>query len=80
MLILSIPFTTVMMSLSWVVGMVILAQYVNCDPKKLGYIQDIDELFPFYLEDKFLFLPGFLGVVLATLFNGSLRFVGIFSN
>lgn len=70
---LSIPVTVVMMSLSWVVGMVILADYVDCDPRKLGYIQDIDELFPFYLEDKFSILPGLLGVVLGTLFNGSLR-------
>jgi len=70
---LSIPVTVVMMSLSWIVGMVILADYVDCDPKKLGYIQDIDELFPFYLEDKFSILPGLLGIVLGTLFNGSLR-------
>lgn len=73
MLILSIPFTVIMMSMPWIVGMVILTQYVDCDPKKLGYIQDIDELFPFYLEDTFLFVPGFLGIVLAVLFNGSLR-------
>ncbi|XKL59623.1 hypothetical protein PGB90_000639 [Kerria lacca] len=72
MLILSIPFTVIMMSMPWIVGMVILTQYVDCDPKKLGYIQDIDELFPFYLEDTFLFVPGFLGIVLAVLFNGSL--------
>lgn len=71
-LLLSIPCTVALASLSWIVGMIIFAQYLDCDPYKLGYIQDIDELFPFYLEDKFLYLPGLLGIVLAILFNGAL--------
>ena len=66
---------TVIFSLSWVVGMVVFANYYNCDPKALGYISDIDEILPFYVQDRFYFLPGFLGLIMASLFNGALRSV-----
>lgn len=69
----NVPIMTVLFSLSWIVGMVIFANYVNCDPKALGYISSIDEILPFYVEDKFSFLPGFLGLVMACLFNGALN-------
>ena len=71
----NVPFTVLLISLSWVVGMVIFAHYFDCDPKQLGYISDIDEILPFYIEDKFVFLPGFLGLTMACLFNGALRYV-----
>lgn len=69
---------TILFSLSWVVGMVVFANYADCDPKLLGYISDIDEILPFYVEDKFYFIPGFLGLVMASLFNGALRYVRTF--
>ncbi|XP_073969455.1 sodium-coupled monocarboxylate transporter 1 isoform X2 [Rhodnius prolixus] len=69
----NIPIMTILFSLSWVVGMVIYANYYLCDPRSLGYIQDIDEILPFYVEDKFNFLPGFLGLIVASLFNGALN-------
>ncbi|XP_075224836.1 sodium-coupled monocarboxylate transporter 1 isoform X2 [Lycorma delicatula] len=69
----NMPVMTVLFSMSWVAGMVIFASYANCDPMKLGYIQDIDEILPFYVEDKFYFLPGFLGLIMASLFNGALN-------
>lgn len=69
----NIPIMTILFSLSWVVGMVIYANYYLCDPRSLGYIQDIDEILPFYVEDKFNFLPGFLGLIVASLFNGALK-------
>lgn len=53
--------------------MVIFASYADCDPLKLGYISKIDEIVPFYVEDKFVFLPGLLGLFMASLFNGALR-------
>jgi hypothetical protein len=71
----NIPVITVLFSLSWVAGMVIFASYANCDPLSLGYISKIDEIVPFYVEDKFVFLPGLLGLFMATLFNGALRYV-----
>ncbi|XP_058793569.1 sodium-coupled monocarboxylate transporter 1 isoform X2 [Phymastichus coffea] len=68
----NIPVITVLFSLSWVVGMVIFANYADCDPKTLGYTNKYDEIVPFYVEDKFVYLPGLLGLVMATLFNSSL--------
>lgn len=68
----NIPVITVLFSLSWVAGMVIFASYADCDPLRLGYISKIDEIVPFYVEDKFVFLPGLLGLFMASLFNGAL--------
>jgi len=60
-------------SLSWVAGLVMLAEYVHCDPLSLGFISKIDESLPFYIEDKFSHIPGLLGIFMASLFNGALR-------
>ncbi|XP_072756669.1 sodium-coupled monocarboxylate transporter 1 [Anoplolepis gracilipes] len=68
----NMPMIIILFSLSWIVGMVIFANYANCDPLSLGYISKIDEIVPFYVEDKFLNLPGMLGLVMATLFNSAL--------
>lgn len=68
----NMPIIAVLFSLSWVVGMVIFTNYANCDPLSLGYISKIDEIVPFYVEDKFSNLPGMLGLVMATLFNSAL--------
>uniref|UniRef100_A0A8D8VF55 Sodium/iodide cotransporter n=1 Tax=Cacopsylla melanoneura TaxID=428564 RepID=A0A8D8VF55_9HEMI len=68
----NVPVMAILFSLNWVVGMVIFALYADCDPKKIGYISDNDEILPFYVEDKFYFLPGFLGLIMASLFNGAL--------
>lgn len=65
----NIPIIFVLFSLSWVVGMVIFANYADCDPLTLGYISKFDEIVPFYVEDKFLNMPGLLGLVMATLFK-----------
>lgn len=71
----NVPVIAVLFSLSWIAGMVIFADYINCDPLKLGYISKIDEIVPFYVEDKFTHIPGLLGVFMASLFNGALRCV-----
>ncbi|XP_076651667.1 sodium-coupled monocarboxylate transporter 1 [Halictus rubicundus] len=68
----NMPIIFVLFSLSWVVGMVIFANYADCDPLSLGYISKFDEIVPFYVEDKFLNMPGLLGLVMATLFNSAL--------
>ncbi|XP_068978003.1 sodium-coupled monocarboxylate transporter 1 isoform X3 [Bombus flavifrons] len=68
----NMPIIFVLFSLSWVVGMVIFANYADCDPLTLGYISKFDEIVPFYVEDKFLNFPGLLGLVMATLFNSAL--------
>ncbi|CAD1475249.1 unnamed protein product [Heterotrigona itama] len=68
----NMPIIFILFSLSWVVGMVIFANYADCDPLTLGYISKFDEIVPFYVEDKFLNFPGLLGLVMATLFNSAL--------
>ncbi|KAG5345745.1 SC5AC protein, partial [Acromyrmex heyeri] len=68
----NVPIITILFSLAWIVGMVIFANYANCDPLSLGYISKIDEIVPFYVEDKFSKVPGMLGLVMATLFNSAL--------
>lgn len=69
---LNVPVIAVLYSLSWVVGMVIFTNYANCDPWSLNLISKFDEIVPFYVEDKFNYLPGLLGIVMATLFNSAL--------
>jgi len=66
------PIIVILFSLSWIVGMVIFVNYADCDPLSLGYISKIDEIVPFYVEDKFSNVPGMLGLVMATLFNSAL--------
>lgn len=68
----NMPTIVILFSLSWIVGMVIFANYADCDPLSLGYISKIDEIVPFYVEDKFSNVPGVLGLVMATLFNSAL--------
>ncbi|XP_076765294.1 sodium-coupled monocarboxylate transporter 2 [Xylocopa sonorina] len=68
----NMPIIFILFSLSWLVGMVIFANYADCDPLTLGYISKFDEIVPFYVEDKFLNFPGLLGLVMATLFNSAL--------
>ena len=68
----NMPVITILFSLSWVVGMVIFANYADCDPLSLGYISKYDEIVPFYVEDKLSYMPGLLGLIMATLFNSAL--------
>lgn len=70
----NIPVITVLFSLSWVVGMVVYAIYSSCDPLTSGYIEKYDEILPFFVEDRFSYLPGILGLFMASLFNGALRY------
>ncbi|XP_077271252.1 sodium-coupled monocarboxylate transporter 1 isoform X1 [Temnothorax americanus] len=68
----NMPIIVILFALSWIVGMVIFTNYADCDPLSLGYISKIDEIVPFYVEDKFSNVPGMLGLVMATLFNSAL--------
>lgn len=68
----NVPFVSFLFSLSWIVGMGIFSTYFNCDPFKAGYIGKMDELLPYFIIEKLSYIPGFLGLFMATLFNGSL--------
>lgn len=75
----NIPVITVLFSLSWIVGMVIFSVYADCDPLTAGYTKKFDEILPFFMEDRFSYLPGILGLFMASLFNGALRLVNRFT-
>ena len=68
----NIPIIFVFFSLSWITGLVIYSSYSVCDPLKEGYINKADEILPFYVEDQLAIIPGFVGIFMATLFNGAL--------
>ncbi|XP_022224905.2 LOW QUALITY PROTEIN: sodium-coupled monocarboxylate transporter 1 [Drosophila obscura] len=68
----NVPLVFFFFALSWVSGMVIYSTYINCDPYAEGYIKKPDEILPFFVEDQLGFLPGFVGIFMATLFNGAL--------
>lgn len=72
MLMANIPVIIVLFSLSWVVGMGIYSVYSDCDPLQAGFTKSADAILPFYVEDKYSFVPGLIGVFLATLFNSAL--------
>ncbi|EDW54607.1 GM18682 [Drosophila sechellia] len=68
----NVPLVFFFFSISWISGMVIYSTYINCDPYAEGYIKKPDEILPFFVEDQLGFLPGFVGIFMATLFNGAL--------
>lgn len=72
MLMSNIPVIIFLFSLSWIVGMCIYAVYSDCDPLKSGYTKSADAILPFYIEDKYSFIPGLMGIFLSTLFNSAL--------
>jgi Na+/proline symporter len=72
MLMANIPVLTVLFSLPWIVGMCIFAVYSDCDPLRSGYTKSADAILPFYVEDKYSFIPGLMGIFLSTLFNSAL--------
>jgi solute carrier family 5 (sodium-coupled monocarboxylate transporter), member 8/12 len=72
MLMSNIPVIIVLFSLSWIVGMGIYSVYSDCDPLASGYTKSADAILPFYIEDKYSFIPGLMGIFLSTLFNSAL--------
>ncbi|KAH8395822.1 hypothetical protein KR215_004578 [Drosophila sulfurigaster] len=68
----NVPVVFLFFALSWLSGMVIYSTYISCDPYAEGYIKKPDEILPFFVEDQLGFLPGFVGIFMATLFNGAL--------
>lgn len=68
----NIPLTLILFPLPWLAGMAIYSTYFRCDPLKAGFIDKIDGIVPFFVNDKLTYIPGFLGLFLATLLNGSL--------
>ncbi|CAH1272098.1 SLC5A12 [Branchiostoma lanceolatum] len=53
-------------------GMVMYARYYNCDPKTVGYIQNSDQMMPYFVMDILGKFPGMPGLFTACVFSAAL--------
>ena len=56
-------------------GLVVFANYADCDPLKAGVLTKKDQIIPYYVMDKLGHIHGLPGIFLACLFSGALRSV-----
>lgn len=71
-LLLNVPGVITLVSLACFAGVVIFANYADCDPLKAGAIDKKDQIIPYFVIDKLGHLTGLPGVFLACLFSGAL--------
>ncbi|XP_038104877.1 sodium-coupled monocarboxylate transporter 1 isoform X3 [Culex quinquefasciatus] len=71
-MLINIPLVAVLFSLPWFVGIGIFTVYRNCDPLKVGHIEKMDQILPYFMVDYFANIPGVWGLFVGTLFNGAL--------
>ena len=67
-------FTCINMVLVMLLGLVMYAYYVGCDPLASGEVEKKDQLIPLYVMAVMGKLPGLPGLFLATTFSASLRY------
>ncbi|XP_055678846.1 sodium-coupled monocarboxylate transporter 2-like [Lutzomyia longipalpis] len=65
-------FCAVILILQFVIGAVIYATYEDCDPIKAGIVKKIDQLFPYFVQEKASLFPGFNGIFIAGTFSAGL--------
>ncbi|KAH6931642.1 hypothetical protein HPB50_026246 [Hyalomma asiaticum] len=68
----NIPGVMINISLGCVAGLVIYANYPDCDPLKSGKISKQDQLIPFFVMKTLSVLPGLPGLFVACVFSGAL--------
>ncbi|KAK2148113.1 hypothetical protein LSH36_515g02003 [Paralvinella palmiformis] len=68
---LNFPGLTALLTVCALCGMVVYAEYKDCDPIKMKRIEAKDQLLPQYVMDQ-LFYPGLPGLFTACLFSGAL--------
>ena len=54
-------------------GVVIFANYADCDPLTAGIIESRDQIVPYFVMDKLGYLPGVPGLFVACVFSAALR-------
>lgn len=69
---LNLPGMASIITLSCLVGVVMYAFYAKCDPVKFGLVQKPDQLLPLWMMDLLGDLHGLPGLLLSTVFSGSL--------
>ncbi|XP_076262744.1 putative sodium-dependent multivitamin transporter isoform X2 [Rhynchophorus ferrugineus] len=53
-------------------GLAIFSKYHHCDPIKAGYINNTDQLMPYFVVDTMGHIPGLAGLFVAGIFSASL--------
>lgn len=69
---LNIPGVMLNISLGCLAGLVIYANYYNCDPLKAGRIKKSDQLMPYFVMETLSVVPGLPGLFVACVFSGAL--------
>jgi sodium-coupled monocarboxylate transporter 8/12 len=77
---LSWPLTSIISLLTCYTGLVMYANFADCDPQLSGQITKRDQLIPLFMMELFQHRPGFSGIVIAGIFAGSLSTVSSFVN
>lgn len=54
------------------IGATIFATYEECDPLTAGFVKKIDQIFPYYVQEKASLFPGFNGIFIAGVFAAGL--------
>ncbi|XP_070393596.1 sodium-coupled monocarboxylate transporter 1-like isoform X1 [Dermacentor albipictus] len=68
----NIPGVMINISLGCIAGLVIYANYPDCDPLKSGKIFKSDQLIPFFVMKTLSVVPGLPGLFVACVFSGAL--------
>lgn len=69
------PILTVLSLSTSFAGLVVYAQYHNCDPMTSGRIANSDQLLPLYVVETMGMVPGLSGLFVSGIFSGSLSTV-----
>lgn len=62
-------------TINFYTGMIMVAEYRDCDPLKAGYVQASDEMLPLYVITQMGTLKGMAGFFVAGIFAASLGYV-----
>ncbi|KAK8757990.1 hypothetical protein V5799_004377 [Amblyomma americanum] len=71
-LLLNIPGVAITLLMSVLSGLIIYAVYGECDPRLTGDIDKADQLMPYIVQDLLRNYPGLSGLLVASVFSGSL--------
>ncbi|XP_019629944.1 PREDICTED: sodium-coupled monocarboxylate transporter 2-like [Branchiostoma belcheri] len=68
----NIPGLSLLVSFACVSGLVMYARYHDCDPRLAGYIDNSDQMMPYFVMDILGKFPGMPGLFTACVFSGAL--------
>jgi Na+/proline symporter len=71
-LLLNIPIVIIFMSLCSLIGLVVYANYHDCDPLEMGYIKTPNQYSSHFVLNNMNMIPGAIGFFLGALFCSSL--------